>query len=158
MTSIERPTEVGSGIEGAVAGDRYLVAEAAGQRVAFPLGAVREIIPPRAMTRLPGAGRWVLGLVNLRGLVLTVVDLSVRFGGAAGDAPSVVVLESEGRTFGVQVATVLVVASPVPGDAPMPVEEARSAGGLVGAQVEVPGGPALVIDVDALQHAALAAV
>jgi purine-binding chemotaxis protein CheW len=149
-------------MEGATTADRYLVAEAAGQRVAFPLGAVREIIPPRAVTRLPGAGDWVLGLLNLRGLVLTVVDLSVRFRGTSGESPSIVVLEVEGRMFGVQVAAVLAVAGAEVGregnETLAAVDDARSAEGLVAGLVEVPGGTALAIDVTALQHAALAAV
>jgi chemotaxis signal transduction protein len=140
-------------------GLRYLLAQAAGQLVAFPLEAVREIIPPQAMTRLPGAGPWVLGLLNLRGLVLTVVDLTVRFGGdfLAGESPSIIVLEVEGRTFGVQVAMVSAVSNSRNG-AEEPVDEARSAEGLVRGLVDVAGGTALVIDVTALQHAALAAV
>lgn len=153
MTSIERPTESAIGAEGL----RYLLAQAAGQRVAFPLEAVREIIPPQAMTRLPGAGLWVLGLLNLRGMVLTVVDLGVRFGGEAGESPSIVVLEVQGRTFGVQVSAVSAVSHSRSG-VEAPVEEARSAEGLVRGLVEVAGGTALVIDVMALQHAALAAV
>lgn len=146
-------------LEGALSGPRFLVAEAAGRRIAFPLETVREIIAPRALTRLPGAGDWVLGLLNLRGLVLTVVDLSVRFEGDAGESPSVVVLELDGRQIGVQVRAVLAVTGA--GDGPhrvTAVDDARSADGLVGGQVEVPGGTALVIDVQALQHAALAAV
>ena len=138
-------------------GLRYLLAQAAGQLVAFPLEAVREIIPPHVMTRLPGAGPWVLGLLNLRGTVLTVVDLTVRFGGEAGESPSIVVLEVEGRTFGVQVARVSAVSNARNGQE-APVDEARSAEGLVRGLVEVAGGTALVIDVMALQHAALAAV
>jgi purine-binding chemotaxis protein CheW len=39
---------------------------------------VREIIPYRAATRLPGAPAYVRGLINLRGTLVTVVDLGVR--------------------------------------------------------------------------------
>ncbi|MEX2181977.1 MAG: chemotaxis protein CheW [Gemmatimonadaceae bacterium] len=138
-------------------GRRYLLARAADQRVAFPLDAVREIIPPRVLTRLPGAGAWVLGLLNLRGLVLTVVDLTVRFGGTPGDSPSIVVLEMDGRLLGVQVTAVSAVSASADGTEAA-VDDARSAEGLVRGLVEVPGGTALVIDVKALQHAALAAV
>ena len=40
--------------------------------------AVREIIPYRRATRLPGAPRYVQGLINLRGTIVTVLDLGVR--------------------------------------------------------------------------------
>lgn len=157
MTSIERPTEPEGGeapIRGAA---RYLVAQAAGQRVAFQIEAVREVIPARAPTRLPGADAWVLGLLNLRGTVLTVVDLTVRFGGASGTGASIVVLEVDGRTFGVQVERVEAVTD-VADSLLTRVEEARSAGGLATAIAPVPGGTAMVLDVVALRRSALADV
>ena len=40
--------------------------------------AVREIIPYRRATRLPGAPKYVQGLINLRGTIVTVLDLGVR--------------------------------------------------------------------------------
>lgn len=48
--------------------------------LALPLTAVREVLGPRPLTRLPGCGEAVAGLANLRGRVLTVFDL----GGALG--------------------------------------------------------------------------
>ncbi len=134
---------------------RYVVARAAGQLVAFRIDAVREVIPARAPTRLPGADAWVLGLLNLRGTVLTVVDLTVRLGGTSGAGASIVVLEVDGRTFGVQVERVHAVTDVA--DALLtPVEEARSAGGLARAIAPVEEGMALVLDVVALRRAALA--
>ncbi|HEY8470678.1 MAG TPA: chemotaxis protein CheW [Longimicrobiales bacterium] len=44
-------------------------------RFGLPLGAVREVLAPRPLTRLPGCDAAVAGLVNLRGRVLTVFDL-----------------------------------------------------------------------------------
>ena len=38
----------------------------------------REIIPMRRMTRLPGAPAHVLGLINVRGTIVTVIDLARR--------------------------------------------------------------------------------
>lgn len=39
---------------------------------------IREIVPFRAATRLPGAPAYVQGLINLRGTIVTVLDLGVR--------------------------------------------------------------------------------
>lgn len=39
---------------------------------------IREIVPYRQATRLPGAPRYVQGLINLRGTIVTVLDLAVR--------------------------------------------------------------------------------
>lgn len=58
----------------------------------------------RSPTRLPGAPEWVLGLVNLRGALITVVDLPARLGADVVEAEGVVlVAEGEGKTFGIRV-------------------------------------------------------
>ena len=43
----------------------------------LPLDRTREILPPRPITRLPGCGSEVAGLVGIRGRVVTVFDLGV---------------------------------------------------------------------------------
>lgn len=43
----------------------------------LPLDRTREILPPRAITRLPGCGPEVAGLVGVRGRVVTVFDFGV---------------------------------------------------------------------------------
>jgi len=44
---------------------------------------IREIVPFRPATRLPGAPNYVWGLINLRGTIVTVLDLGVRLVGVA---------------------------------------------------------------------------
>ncbi len=135
---------------------RYLVAGSGGQRVAFEMSAVREIIPARAGTRLPGAPAWVLGLLNLRGAVVTVMDLAGRLGLPAAGATSVVVLEVGGRSLGVRVDAVESVASAE--DARVePVEAARAAEGLVAGVVRLQDAErtALMLDARALVHSVL---
>ena len=43
---------------------------------------VSEVIRPNFMTRVPGADSYVIGVTNLRGEILTVLDLSEFFGAA----------------------------------------------------------------------------
>lgn len=132
---------------------RYLLAEAAGQRVAVPLVQAREIIGARTVTRLPGAPSWIAGLVNLRGTVLTVLDVSIRLGGTASAGP-VLVVEVGERRFGLRVSKVDgVVRSDAAEEA---VDEARSAGGAVRGLVTADATPTLVLDLEALQRAAIA--
>jgi len=38
----------------------------------------QEVIPLRPMTRIPGAPKFVRGLINMRGTIITVLDLGVR--------------------------------------------------------------------------------
>lgn len=116
---------------------------------------IREIVSARNVTRLPGAPVWVLGLLNLRGTVLTVVDLAQRLGLATkAEGGSVVVVEHEGRALGVRVDVVhAVVAS---ADATVePVEAARAADGLVIGMVRLADGPALLMDAGALCRSVL---
>jgi purine-binding chemotaxis protein CheW len=44
----------------------------------------QEIIPLRPMTRLPGAPPFVRGLINMRGTIVTVLDLGVRLDPTSG--------------------------------------------------------------------------
>ncbi|MFL5578587.1 MAG: chemotaxis protein CheW [Gemmatimonadaceae bacterium] len=66
---------------------RQLLTFAAGGRLyGCDVGVVREILPSRRCTRLPGAPPYVRGLTNLRGTIVTVIDLSAHLGGAATGA------------------------------------------------------------------------
>ncbi|HUF27108.1 MAG TPA: chemotaxis protein CheW [Gemmatimonadaceae bacterium] len=60
------------------AGERILLFSIGNRTFGCPVDAVREIIPSRRATRIPGAPEYVLGLVNLRGSILTIIDLGLR--------------------------------------------------------------------------------
>ena len=138
------------------AAPRYLVARVGGQWVAWELSVVREIIPARAVTRLPGAPPWVLGLLNLRGAVVTVMDLAVRLGLPGAEAQSVIVLELDERLLGVRVDAVESVA--LAEDARVePVEAARAAEGLIAGMVRLENGTAFLVDAGALVRSVLSA-
>jgi purine-binding chemotaxis protein CheW len=130
------------------------VARAAGLRVAVPLEEAREIVHARQLTRLPGALPWVAGLFNLRGTVLTVLDVAVRLGGATSSGPVIVVAVDE-RSVGLRVDGVDAVVT-AEGEE-QTVAAARSAEGGVRGAVVLPDGEALVLDIAALQRTALAA-
>jgi purine-binding chemotaxis protein CheW len=51
----------------------------AGQHLAVPLDSVIRVIPALRCTPLPGAPQTVLGLANVRGQIVPVVDLARRF-------------------------------------------------------------------------------
>src|SRR5688572_32361602 len=61
---------------------RRLVLFRLGDRLyGIDLGAVREILPVRRATRVPGAPAYIAGLINVRGTIVTVLDLASRAGG-----------------------------------------------------------------------------
>jgi purine-binding chemotaxis protein CheW len=88
---------------------RWLLVRTSGSVFAFGLEFVREVIPARPCTRIPGAPPYVRGLLNLRGQLLTVIDFAARLGLAPLRAPDqrIVVLHHDGRDVGVIVAEVL---------------------------------------------------
>jgi len=153
MADAEAPDGLELGLLPEAVGHRYLVARASGQRIAISLDETREIIAVKALTRLPGAPAWVAGLLNLRGSVITVIDVDARLGGAAAEGP-VVIVEQGGRTFGLRVSGVEAVHLAT--EAPFAIEAARSADGVVSGMVPVGDAAALVLDVGALQRSALA--
>ena len=57
---------------------RTLLFSVAGKVYGCDIEAVREIIPYRRATRLPGAPSFVQGLINLRGTIVTMLDLGTR--------------------------------------------------------------------------------
>jgi chemotaxis signal transduction protein len=72
------------------------------------LTAVREIIPPRAPTRLPGAPPAVLGIINVRGSIVTLVHLGCLIGVSDDDAVgSLVLVEHGSRMVALAVKEVL---------------------------------------------------
>jgi twitching motility protein PilI len=59
----------------------------AGERFVTARGEVREVLPiPERLTRVPGAKPWLRGVANLRGQLLTLVDLKAFLG--SGSAAS----------------------------------------------------------------------
>ncbi len=70
------------------------------------IGTVREINRMQEITSLPGTPQHILGVINLRGRVVPVVDLRRRFGLTVSDftpASRIVVVDIGGRDIGVVV-------------------------------------------------------
>jgi purine-binding chemotaxis protein CheW len=60
----------------------WVVFSCGGERLGIPLLSSREVVPPQPLTRLPGCGPEVAGLVGLRGRVVTAFDMGVVIGAA----------------------------------------------------------------------------
>lgn len=68
-----------------------------------PISIVREIVRVPEITAVPNAQKHVEGVINLRGKIISVVDLRKRFGEveiAASKKDRIVVVELENRTIG----------------------------------------------------------
>jgi purine-binding chemotaxis protein CheW len=88
---------------------RTLLFRAGDRTFGCGIDAVREIVPQRRATRLPGAPPSIQGLINLRGTIVTVVDLALWLGGerAAAADGSIVLVDHGARVAGVAVDEVL---------------------------------------------------
>ena len=73
-----------------------------------PVEQVREVRDMQAVTRVPGAPYYVEGVTNLRGQIITVIDLRKRLGLSDGNAANekIMIIDLEKSAVGVVVDTV----------------------------------------------------
>ena len=87
-----------------------LVFSVAGVRVVTAMNEVSEMLPHRErITRVPGAQPWVMGLANVRGSLLPIIDLQVYLGGkpvVASKTARILVLRQRGLVVGLLVPSV----------------------------------------------------
>ena len=112
---------------------------------------IQEIIPFRRVTRLPGAPPFVRGLINVRGIIVTVIDLGVRLdpSRAAVEDGSVLLARYHDRTVGVVVDEVLDVRGVNVEALP---EQQANAGGVVRGLSTVDASAVVILDLDAMMH------
>lgn len=70
---------------------------------------VREVLRTGEIVPVPGSPPFVLGIINLRGNVVTVMDARMRFGLEpcdVGDTRRIVIIESGDQIMGIQVDSV----------------------------------------------------
>ena len=82
----------------------FVTVVTAGQLFGLKLSRVRDVFVPRGLSRVPLAPPQVAGLLNLRGRIVTAIDLRQRLGLAPrtdGVAPVAVGIEERGELYGV---------------------------------------------------------
>ncbi len=70
---------------------------------------VQEVLRVSEIAPVPGAPMYVLGIINLRGNVVTVIDTRTRFGlptTEIGDSSRIVIIESDKQVVGILVDSV----------------------------------------------------
>ena len=50
------------------------------EEYALEISGVQEIIKIQSITRVPRSKPYILGVINLRGIIIPVIDLNIRFG------------------------------------------------------------------------------
>lgn len=84
------------------------------ERFALPTNAIREVIASPNITRVPRAPQHITGIINLRGLIVPVLDLSARLRSRTSKPPVapkqrpswVVIVDHEDEILGLGVAQV----------------------------------------------------
>lgn len=88
---------------------RWLRLRCGPQAYGLELLKVQEVVLPTPLLRLRGTAPAMLGVMNLRGQVVPVIDLGLKLGGAAIEArpeSRFIVLEENGETLGLYVSAV----------------------------------------------------
>ncbi|MBA1149563.1 chemotaxis protein CheW [Ectothiorhodospiraceae bacterium WFHF3C12] len=70
---------------------------------------VQEVLPMTEIAPVPGAPEFVMGIINLRGNVVTVIDTRMRFGlppRETDDSNRIVVIEAQDQIAGIMVDSV----------------------------------------------------
>jgi purine-binding chemotaxis protein CheW len=93
-------TDLSDAATPAAAGERHVLFRMGEAVYAAPITQLREVIRPPAVTPVPGAPDWLVGLANVRGDALSIVDLPTALGlEAAGGRKSVLVSQTaDGQT------------------------------------------------------------
>ena len=77
---------------------QYLTFQIGGEEYAISLLNVKEIIEYDVVTEIPKTPEWVRGVINLRGNVVPVIDLAVKFrlpASVVGKLTCIVIIEAE---------------------------------------------------------------
>jgi purine-binding chemotaxis protein CheW len=82
----------------------YVTAMIGGQLFGLPISRVQDVFMPERLTRVPLAGPDIAGLLNLRGRIVTVIDMRRRLDLPAqqdgGGRPMAVGVEHRGESHG----------------------------------------------------------
>jgi len=87
----------------------YVTFTTADQMFGLPIERVQDVFKPTRMTRVPLAGPEIAGVLNLRGRIVTAIELRTRLGMGARDNGQVAMaigIESRGESFGLLVDAV----------------------------------------------------
>lgn len=119
-----------------------------GEQYALPVRAVQEVAPIGDVMPMPGAPPHVLGVRNVRGEVVPVIDLAALAGlGKGGRSAVLAVIEDTGRRAGLAVDEVIDVG-------PLPSRSHESASPLLRGEVVTDGQLVGLLDPDAVLTAA----
>jgi len=81
----------------------------AGQMFGLPIARVQDVFKPARITRVPLAGAEIAGVLNLRGRIVTAIDMRCRLDAKRREndgTPMAIGIEAKGESFGLLVDAV----------------------------------------------------
>jgi purine-binding chemotaxis protein CheW len=142
----------------------YVTFTTADQLFGLPIECVQDVFRPSSITRVPLAGAEIAGVLNLRGRIVTAVELRCRLGLGAredGRVPMAIGIESKGESFGLLVDAVGEVLKLADHERePNPINLDRNLGRMSAGVYRLDGHLLVVLDIDRvleLGHEAAAA-
>jgi purine-binding chemotaxis protein CheW len=111
------------------------------------LAEAREIVALRPMTRLPGSPAYVRGLINMRGTIVTVLDLGVRLDSQrrSSEEGSILLVRHRDRVVGVIVDEVVDVRA-----VDVDRDGSSESGGIIHGVATLDDGAVVILDLDVL--------
>ncbi|MEX6724071.1 chemotaxis protein CheW [Parapedomonas caeni] len=90
--------------------NEFVTIRLAGQLLGIPVLLVHDVLKLQNVTRVPLSPGWVAGVLNLRGRIVTAIDLRNRLGlpprGANEKAPMSVVVDHKGEPYSLLIDSV----------------------------------------------------
>jgi len=130
----------------------FVTLTAAGQMFGLPISCVQDVFKPARITRVPLAGAEIAGVLNLRGRIVTAVDMRRRLdlhGNEAGGTPMAIGTEAKGESFGLLVDAVgEVLKLPEADHEPNPVNLDRKLAAVSAGVYRLDGQLLVVLDID----------
>ncbi len=139
-------------------GTTLLHFSAGSRRFALPVGGISEIREAGAITPVPGAPKAIAGIIDMRGRIVTLMDLAAIFGLGTGSVaePLAVQLADPYAHLALLVPAAIQDLRTETGTAPQPARDAAEAPAeacspALGREILLAGGaPALLLDLQAL--------
>jgi len=127
----------------------------AGEQYAVDIERIVEIVTPRSVTRIPNADTTIVGIISLRGTIVTLVDVRGKLrhpqATATDDDERIVVIDFRNETIGFVVDRVLRVVKIAPSEVePHPVVHAVELEAAIRGVFRASGSLTILLDLDKL--------
>jgi purine-binding chemotaxis protein CheW len=140
-------------MQSSIAGAEYVTVTIGSQLFGLPIGRVQDVFVLNQMTRVPLAPDDIAGVINLRGRIVTAIDLRQRLGvaGDTGRGAMAVGIEGDGESYGLVIDAVGEVLKPgIETAEPVPVNLDERLKRVASCVHRMEEGLLVVLDVDRL--------